>query len=141
MRSNKEYNTKQKENLLSFLVRNKDRHTNVQEISAFLAGEGTPVGTATIYRQLDRLVEQGMVRKFLLDGKTGACYQYISSTDGCNEHFHLKCISCGKLIHFSCHYLSEVNRHIYEEHGFTVNSSQTVFYGKCTECSRKEEQE
>ena len=64
------YNTRQKENLLAFLVKNKERHTNVQEISAYLSGEGISVGTATIYRQLDRLVEQGIVRKYILDGKS-----------------------------------------------------------------------
>ena len=56
------YNTKQKEKLLEYLISNKEKHTNVQEISAFLTAEGSPVGVATIYRQLDRLVEQGLVR-------------------------------------------------------------------------------
>lgn len=71
------YNTKQKESLVAFLIKNKDRHTNVREISSFLSNEGTPMGTATIYRQLDKLVEQGLVRKYILDGSAGACYQYI----------------------------------------------------------------
>ena len=48
MKKDSGYNTKQKENLLSYLMKNKDKHTNVQEISAFLSAEGTPVGVATI---------------------------------------------------------------------------------------------
>lgn len=130
------YNTRQKENLLAFLVRSKDRHINVQEISAYLAAEGTPMGTATIYRQLDKLVELGIVRKYILDSKTGACYQYIENENGCHEHYHLKCTVCGKLFHTDCGHLSGVSRHICEHHGFTVDSSQTVFYGKCAECSK-----
>ena len=89
------YNTKQKENLLEYLIKNKQKHTNVQEISAFLSAEGTPVGVATIYRQLDRLVEQGLVRKYSFDGKTSACYQYMQDDDQCRSHFHLNCLSCG----------------------------------------------
>lgn len=139
MKSSSGYNTKQKENLLAFLIRNKERHTNVQEISVFLSDAGTPVGTATIYRQLDRLVEQGLVRRYILDGKTGACFQYIENSGCCREHFHLKCVSCGKLIHIDCNYLSGVNKHIFEHHGFTVDSSQTVFYGRCGECSEAAE--
>ena len=139
MKRNTGYNTKQRENLLNFLIRNKERHTNVQEISAFLAGEGSPVGTATIYRQLDKLVEQGLVRKYVLDGKSGACYQYIENSGCCREHFHLKCVSCGRLIHIDCDYLADINRHISEHHGFTVDSSQTVFYGKCAECGKAAE--
>ncbi len=139
MKRDSGYNTRQKENLMAFLIQNKDKHTNVQEISAYLSAEGTPVGTATIYRQLDRLVENGIVRKYILDGKSGACYQYIDDEEGCMEHYHLKCVSCGKLFHMSCRQLSGISRHIYEEHGFTVNSSQTVFYGVCAACSEAEE--
>lgn len=136
MKSDSGYNTRQKENLLDFLINNKERHTSVQEISAFLTNAGTPMGMATIYRQLDKLVENGVVRRYVLDGKSGACYQYIGADSGCHEHYHLKCVRCGKLIHFDCDFLSGINRHILEHHGFNVDSSQTVFYGKCSNCSK-----
>lgn len=135
MKNPKGYNTRQKENLLSFLIKNKDKHTNVTEISMFMTAQETPMGTATIYRQLDKLVEQGLVRKYVSDGKMGACYQYIADEDGCHEHYHLKCILCGRLIHIDCDHLAGINRHIFEHHGFTVDSSQTVFYGKCSDCT------
>lgn len=129
------YNTSQKEKLIEFLMKNKEKHTNVQEISAYLRSEGTPVGTATIYRQLDSLVDSGVVRKFVIDGKTGACYQYIENEKNCREHFHLKCLCCGKLIHLECSQLTSISRHIAEHHGFEMDCSQTVFYGRCSECS------
>ena len=134
MKNDSGYNTKQKEKLLSYLITNKDEHTSVNGISAYLAAEGTPVGTATIYRQLDRLVEQGLVRRQTIDGKTGACYQYVDSDRGCHQHFHLKCKSCGKLIHTDCERLSDVSSHILEHHGFYVDTSMTVFYGVCADC-------
>lgn len=134
------YNTKQKENLLAYLIKNRDKHTTVQELTAFLSAEGTPMGTATIYRQLDKLVENGLVRKYVFNGKTGACYQYIGGGDSdCHEHFHLKCIACGQLIHLNCDHLLSINQHIFEHHGFTVDPSQTVFYGICNACSGAEE--
>ena len=129
------YNTKQKEKLVDFLINNKDKHTTVQEISAYLSTEGSPLGTATIYRQLDKLVESGVVRKFVINGKTGACYQYIENEHECREHFHLKCISCGKLIHLNCDHLMSINEHIAKHHGFIIDPSQTVFYGVCADCS------
>ncbi len=129
------YNTRQKENLLEFLMKNKSKHTNVQEISAFLSAEGTPVGVATIYRQLDKLVEQGIVRKYVFDGKTCACYQYIEDDEQCRSHFHLKCLCCGRLIHLDCDHLAELTRHIEDGHGFKIDYSQTVFYGRCSVCA------
>ena len=58
MKRDSGYNTRQKEKLLDFLIKNKHKHNNVQEISAYLAEEGSPLGTATIYRQLDKLVDE-----------------------------------------------------------------------------------
>ena len=131
------YNTKQKEKLLEYLIKNKNKHTNVQEISAFLSAEGKSVGVATIYRQLDKLVEQGIVRKYAFDGKTCACYQYIEDEEQCRSHFHLKCLSCGKLIHLDCEHLAELTRHIEDEHDFEIDYSQTVFYGRCSDCKEE----
>ena len=141
MKRDSGYNTKQKEKLLDYLINNKDKHTNVQEISAYLSADGSSVGTATIYRQLDKLVESGVVRKYNFDGKTGACYQYIDEHEHCNEHFHLKCTVCGKLIHLECDHLAGVNEHIRSHHGFIVDPSQTVFYGICAECAETEKNE
>ncbi|MBE6864215.1 MAG: transcriptional repressor [Ruminococcus flavefaciens] len=135
MKRDSGYNTKQKEKLLDYLISNKDKHVNVQTISAYMSEEGTPLGTATIYRRLDKLVEQGVVRKYVIDGKTGACYQYIDSQNNCHEHFHLKCIKCERLIHIDCGHLKGISEHIFAHHGFTVDSSKTVFYGVCSECS------
>ena len=137
MKRDSGYKTKQKEKILDYLIRNKEKHTNVQEIITFLTAEGNPIGTATIYRQLDKLVDCGIVRRYNFDGKTGACYQYIENKEECHEHFHLKCTICGKLIHLNCDRLSNINRHIFEKHGFQVDPSQTVFYGKCSECLSK----
>lgn len=135
MKNESGYNTKQKENLLSYLIAHKDKHTSVTKISEYLTAEGTPVGMATIYRQLDKLVEQGTVRRYTIDGKTGACYQYVDADGGCHEHFHLKCKNCGRLIHTECSHLAELRGHILESHGFSVDPSMTVFYGICSECS------
>ena len=132
------YNTKQREKLLEFLIENKERHMSVQNISSYFSGEGITVGTATIYRQLDKLVEQGIVRKYVIDEKTGACYQYIEEQEGCRKHFHLKCTRCGRLIHLTCDHLSGLGEHIYEHHGFRVDPSKTVFYGLCAECEGAE---
>ncbi|MDE5764695.1 MAG: transcriptional repressor [Ruminococcus sp.] len=139
MKRDSGYNTSQKEKLIDYLIKNKHRHTSVQEIDAYLRDIGSPVGTATIYRRLDRLVEQGIVRKFVIDGKTGACYQYVEDEKKCHEHFHLKCLNCGKLIHLSCEKLGSINNHIAERHGFVIDSSKTVFYGVCAECSAEGE--
>lgn len=137
MKSDSGYNTRQKELILEFLRDNSSEHITVQKICNFMNNAGTPVGTATVYRQLSRLVEKGLVRKYVLDERSGACYQYIGNSAGCGEHYHLKCVSCGKLIHLDCKFLNGINLHILQEHGFVVDNSKTVFYGQCRECRER----
>ncbi len=128
-----EYNTKQRAIILDFLKEN-SAHVSVRDIIAHLNEQGLSVGTATVYRTLDKLCEQGIVRKFIIDERSGACYQYAQGAE-CNEHFHLKCVNCGALIHVDCGFVAEMERHFFEEHGFTVSSGRTVIYGVCSKCA------
>lgn len=132
------YNTKQKEHILNLLIENSSVHTTAGDIANYLRKQGTPVGIATIYRYLDQLAEDGIIRKYTIDNKTGACYQYMGEKSKCREHFHLKCLKCEKLFHVECSYLSELDKHILSHHEFTIDHTKTVLYGYCKECSEKQ---
>lgn len=134
------YNTRQKEYIVEYLRENVHRHVSVGDITEYLRQTGREVGTATVYRCLDRLCQSGSVRKYLMDGE-GACYQYIPDGEKCAEHFHLKCVACGELIHVDCDFLSEIGAHIHSHHGFRIDRSKTVFYGLCAACEAKAEAE
>ena len=127
-----EYNTRQRGAILDFIKEN-SAHVSARDIIEHLKTQGIKIGVATVYRTLDRLCELGLVRKFVIDERSGACYQYVQGAE-CEEHFHLKCISCGRLIHMDCGFLAEMEEHILREHGFTVSSGKTVIYGKCAQC-------
>ena len=130
-----EYKTKQRAVILDFLKEN-SAHVCARDIALHLDELGIKVGIATVYRTLDRLCEQGVVRKFVIDERSGACYQYVQDAE-CNEHFHLKCVNCGALVHMSCGFLKKMEEHIFDEHGFTVSSGKTVIYGLCSKCNGK----
>ena len=126
-----DYKTKQRELILEYLKSSDSHHLSAGDIAAHLRESGT-VGIATVYRQLDKMVEAGLVRKYSLDG--GACYQYVGGGGDCREHFHLKCLNCGALIHVDCDFLSGLAPHILEHHGFEVDNRRTVMYGLCRKC-------
>jgi len=133
------YNTKQKEAVLACLKEHSEGHVHAADIAEHLAKAGSKVGLTTIYRQLDKLVEEGIVKKFVTEGSS-ACYQYVG--DGhCGEHFHLKCESCGKLIHLKCRTFDRLSAHILEEHGFLSDPGRTTLYGICGDCRAKEVQQ
>lgn len=130
------YNTKQKEKVLSFLKSMPGEHITVSDICSHLSESGSVVGMTTIYRHLDKMVEEGIVKKYTLDSSTAACFEYVDAHSDCKENgcTHLKCTHCGKLIHLHCNDLKATERHILEEHGFKADMTRTVIYGLCEDC-------
>lgn len=131
------YRTRQRELIEQFLVANRERHLSVDEVEDYLRGQGSPVGRSTVYRCLDRLVVQGAVRQVLFGRRRGGLLPVCRGRHSLREHFHLKCIGCGRLIHVECDYLDEVARHVLEHHHFTIDNTKTVLYGFCESCAQK----
>ena len=61
----------------------------------------------------------------------------VGNKEECAVHFHLKCITCKKLIHLNCDFMNGIEQHILKEHHFQVDSSRTVFYGQCEDCMKQ----
>lgn len=136
MKQTSGYRTRQKEQVLRYMSDHAGKHVTAQDISRHLSASGTPVGTATIYRCLDHLVTEGVVRKYTIDSRTGACYEYLPGAEECGRHFHLKCMQCDKLYHVTCEHLLGLDAHVLEHHGFSIDHSKTVLYGICEACRR-----
>ncbi len=136
MRSTDGYKTKQRA-AVEAVLQSTDNHVTVEEMVERLNADGKSVGRTTVYRCLERLVEEGRVRKYAAQSGESACYQYISDDHACHEHFHLKCTACGRLIHIECDHMNELSAHIAAEHGFAVDPLKTVLYGLCGECAAK----
>ncbi len=130
------YRTKQGDLVLSCFLQNKGMHLTIEDICTILKEKGTPVGTTTVYRQVQKLTDEGLVTKYNIDKDSAACYQYAG--ESCRMHFHLKCTKCQELFHSTCTYIDSVENHIFEHHGFKVDNSKTVFYGICKGCLRSE---
>lgn len=136
-KNQKSYKTRQRSLVLNCLIQNKEKHMTAEEIAVFLKEQGAEIGKATVYRTLEKLITEGGVRKYICEEGKSACFQYIDDNEKCHQHFHLKCFKCGKLIHLECDYLSDLEKHIYEHHKFTVDNTKTVLYGVCEECSHE----
>ncbi len=129
------YRTRQQEALEKYFRINPDVCVTADEIYLYFMNSGEKIGKATIYRSLDRMVESGEVKKFISDSGDGAMYQLIDGTGGCDRHFHLKCVRCGRVIHMDCKFMDEFERHIMDHHHFRVDNGRTIIYGLCGNCS------
>ena len=127
------YKTRQRDLLLEYLRRHSGEHVTIAQIAAHCAVMGEEIGTSTIYRQVNRLVAQGIVKRYVLGGTSAACYQYVAGA-GCSEHYHMKCKGCGRLVHLECDVIRQLRNHVLENHDFELDLGQTVFYGLCSTC-------
>ncbi len=128
------YNTKQGGLILALLQKQPGRHFTVDDIISELAKDGQPIGKATVYRHLDKLIRQGLVRKYIAEEGQSACFEFIDKSENCESHYHLKCSGCGRLLHVECGFLDEVADHILKHHGFVISPEKTVLYGMCEKC-------
>ena len=134
------YKTKQMTEILTFLKSVQGRHVTVNEICDFFREKGISVGTTTIYRHLEKMVKEGLAAKYVIDGSSSACFEYLGAEEHCHKTscFHCKCEKCGKLIHLHCEDVVKLEQHLMESHGFQMDPCRTVFYGICEDCRKSE---
>lgn len=135
MENRTKYNTKQRDRLLAYMRSMKGQHITVAQMCKHFEEQGENIGMTTVYRQLEKMVAEGKVKKYILDSNSSACFEYIDEAHiGDDSCFHCKCTVCGKLIHLHCSDLKNTGEHILSHHGFELDATRTVFYGVCDDC-------
>ena len=136
MNTRPKYKARQREKLISDLETVQGEHITAGDVCQACGQEGSAIGQATVYRQLESLVEEGILNKYIIDEKSPACFEFVQpkSHRGPGTCFHCKCEKCGKLIHLHCDELKGIAEHLQKHHRFALNAMRTVFYGVCEEC-------
>lgn len=142
MNHKKIYRTNQKEIVLKYMEEHPQEHFTAVDLYSVLKQQGHRIGLTTIYRHLERLVDEGIVIKSIVDESTPACFELSGHRSTQNSScYHCKCIQCGKLIHLHCDEITKLENHILEDHGFQVLPERTVFFGICSACAEKRDME
>lgn len=103
---------------------------SVPEVLETLHSEGLFVNKTTIYREVEFLIQQNLLRTVDLRER-GKRFEYEDNS----HHHHLICINCKKMEDFeSENDLQEVEIRIKKKHNFTVLQHSLEFYGLCTKC-------
>ena len=107
------YQTEQKKLLLRYMEKSENRQFSAEELAMALIAEGEKApGKSTVYRLVTELYSEGTLRRFPKTEGRGWLYQYHGA-GGCSGHLHLKCVSCGKLLHLNCGMSEELLEHRY----------------------------
>ena len=123
-------NTRQKQIILETLQETR-LHPTISELYQQVLLKDDTIGQATVYRNVNRLVEEGLVRRISTPSD-------VDHYDGdCREHFHLLCKSCGKIKDVMdsdlTRYLSEMT----EKHHIKIDHFQVLLEGICQECCER----
>lgn len=127
------YNTKQKDIILNAIKHEKQEFT-IKDIYDRIKNE---TGLTTIYRLVDKMVEDGRLSKYIGKDNT-TYYQYLVDCDKDN-HFYLKCDKCGKMVHIDCDCIEEMSYHILKKHKFKPSKKHIIINGFCEKCISKGE--
>ena len=73
----KQYRTKYKEIIIEYMKKNEDHRLCAKDIYQALVSEGLNVNLVTVYRNLDKLSQQGLLQKHTLSGEDSVYYQYV----------------------------------------------------------------
>ena len=129
----RQYRTKQRELVLDCLRRHADAYLTAKQVEDALQSQGSAVGLATVYRNLERLEEDGLVARSTVGGTGGVCFRLLSEAPA-HSRFYLKCESCGRMEPVGCSEIGGLYDHISREHHVRIDPVKTVLFGTCSTC-------
>lgn len=135
-----QYQTEQKRMLLAYLRAHSEEAFTIEELCERLKAEPavlSPPGKSTVYRLMPKLVEEGLVKRFVKGNSRKFLYQMVCG-DHCDRHLHMKCSVCGKLYHMEDAESEALLCQVMKRHHFQIDGGKTVLFGQCEGCNQKE---
>ena len=133
LRDHRQPVTRQRELIAETVILSED-HLSAEAVQRRLKEKGVRVGTATIYRALDVLVDSGLVKAH----DFGEGYKRYEPMTGQGRHEHLICVRCGKVLEFSNEQLERMLPIIADEHLFQHQRHRVEVFGVCKDCQGRD---
>jgi Fur family ferric uptake transcriptional regulator len=119
--------------LVAEMVLTSEEHQSVGTIQRRLRERGARVGTATVYRTLELLVESGLVKAH----DFGEGFRRYEPMPTQTHHEHLICVRCGRVAEFSNERFDRMLPMIADEQGFQHQHHRVEIFGVCRDCQRR----
>lgn len=130
------YKTKARECIVAYLKEHSGKRFTAREIYNYLKDEVEGINRTTIYRNLDRLCEQGELMRYKEPNQDAWYYQYSEEHQHCDQHIHAQCSDCGKIFHLENDFVDDFEEKLHKFYGLDINASKTMIVGKCEDCSK-----
>lgn len=124
-------NTKQKKMIYDVLVKERC-HPTIQELYLQVSKLDPSIGQATVYRNINRLVEEKKVIRFVL---ANGVIRYDATAF---PHYHFLCNQCENIYDFYDEDHLKLESRMEEVYHVKISSSMITFIGICCDCLKKE---
>lgn len=135
----KEYRTRCRESIMGYLQTHPDHRFSAAQLHKALQMEGCRFNLTTIYRNLERLTEQRTLLRFR-NGREDV-FQYSGQEHRCQEHLHIQCGKCGRMVHLEGPAMQQFSAAVAQECGFSLACGESILYGLCQDCREREKDE
>jgi Fur family peroxide stress response transcriptional regulator len=119
--------SKQRERILE-LLQSTGIHPTATWIYDQLRGEFPSLSLGNVYRNLNILLEQGLIKKI----DFGSTFDRYDANIA--RHYHFICEKCGSITDLAMPIIDELNKRVDDETNFKTRRHRIEFYGICDRC-------
>jgi Fur family ferric uptake transcriptional regulator len=125
--------------LILELLSETSHHLSAEEIYRELLDKYPKIGLATVYRNLEYLVQKGFICRFDF-GDRRSRYELVKKEKSENYHHHLVCTKCGKIIHYTdsmgvdMEFMKSLEEKLAKFYNFKITNYMVQFNGICADC-------
>ena len=127
----KEYKTEQRKILLQLFADNAAESFSAEQVMTQLA-DGQ-ISRSAVYRNLDKMVQEGLLRKYMDADGHKALFQYVDCSRHC-ARIHLQCEQCGRIFHMENASDEARLKSVLDASGFSLDEQATMLPGTCRDC-------
>lgn len=104
-------------------------HPTADEVYTMVREKLPRVSLGTVYRNLDVLAREGLIRTIAEAGEQRRYDRTVS------EHHHIRCTVCGRVEDVELDPAADLDHMIRDDRGYSVQGYTLCFEGVCRECA------
>lgn len=120
-------NTIQKKLVLD-AVRKLHCHPSAEQVYDCVSAEHPTISKATVYRNLNSLVEDGLLQKIAMPCEADRFDDIV------RDHYHMRCVGCNQVLDLPMEYQQELNEKAAKNSDCTIEEHSLIFSGWCKQC-------
>lgn len=122
--------SKQREEIIG-VIKELYNHPTAEEIYFLTKYKDSAVSRSTVYRNLNALVENGLVNQIAISGGPDR-FDYVADKD---EHGHILCVECGKLADFYYNFdIENLKSSVISQTEMQISKNGIMIKGICNSC-------